>query len=98
MNAESNSGTEPETRTPPTTEAGCEGEIDRNVLGTVASTGFAELRARCRQARRDAFKHYYGVIFQTTSGTCESHRGRCEAFDEVIAWIDDLEADAKSGS
>ncbi len=42
MNAESNSGAEPETQTPPTGEAGCETEIDRNVLGTVAATGLAE--------------------------------------------------------
>jgi len=42
MSTESNSGAEPETQTPPTGEAGCETEIDRNVLGTVASTGLAE--------------------------------------------------------
>jgi len=42
MSTEATSGAEPETQTPPTGEAGCKTEIDRNVLGTDLRSGLAQ--------------------------------------------------------
>lgn len=45
MNAVDDSGKEPGTQPKPVAEAGCEGEVDRSVPGTVVATGFAQVCA-----------------------------------------------------
>ena len=83
---------------PPMAEAGCEDKIDRNVLGTVASTGFAELRARANERVR-----YAKLAQADESRPCTQRQtvyltAQVHAFQDVLLWLDAIEADAKSGS
>ena len=98
MSTADNSGQEPEQHIPPTIEAGCEIEIDRSVPGTVAATGFAELRARVFQARSEA-KLTAAEHAQAGYTAREAWQaGRYWAFDEVMEWLNALEAHAKDAS
>jgi len=91
MNAESNSGAEPETQTPPTIEAGCEIEIDRNVLGTGGTTGFAELRARVMKCKSDADARLVDLLTNNADdediALAVGIRSACIMF---ASWIDEL--------
>jgi len=97
MSTESNCGKEPETQTPPTGEAGCEPEISRNVLGTVASTGFAEMRFRAHAIRSSA------LLWRARSRHADDIQSQ-EAWSDVfeaakrLCMMLDNRADAKDAS
>jgi len=90
MSTTDDSGKEPEQQTQPVAEAGCEGEVDRSVPGTVESTGFAEIRARVKRLRNEATRYaqkYADVRDYDNSRTCYAH---AEAYDKVRRLIDEL--------
>lgn len=82
----------------PTSEAGCKSEVNRNVQGTDLRSGFAELRSRAFQARSEANKWMRQANALADGNFGARSAARYWAFDQVLEWLDELEADAKSGS
>lgn len=79
----------------PADAAGCKSEVDRSVSWTAHSAGFAELRARVFQARSEA-KLTAAEHAQAGYTAREAWQaGRYWAFDEVMEWLNALEAHAK---
>ena len=95
MSTTDNSGQEPEQHTPPIGEAGCETKIDRSVLGTVDTTGFAELRARAIAANHEASDAYLDAKRSGEFGAMKYAMGVVDMACKVVLWIDAIEADAK---
>jgi hypothetical protein len=95
MSTESNSGAEPETRTPPTGEAGCETEIDRNVLGTVVATGFTELRRRLVTMYAEQSDWYVLASRESDEVGRRIATRTMSGLHDMLSQIDALEADVK---
>lgn len=86
-----------EQRSSTSDEAGCESQADRNVQVT-AHAGFAELRSRAAKHKEDA-KHYQKIRSQAGHDKMAFYwQGNVLAFDCVLAWLDEIEADAKGAS
>jgi hypothetical protein len=74
-------------QTPATDANGSPSEVDRSVSWT-GLPGFAELRSRCQFAKISWMRRSLDPAWP----------GANDAFNLVLRWIDELEADAKSGS
>jgi hypothetical protein len=83
--------TNSEQQTTPADAAGCKSEVDRSVQGTVASTGFAELRRRAVVGRATAeFQLWVFEQTKTCKGSAKLAKRDKERFDQFIDWIDDV--------
>lgn len=98
MSTIDDSGKEPEQQTQPVAEAGCEGKVDRSVQGTVAATGFAELRARAIRELEEADKAGEQAERNGRTRRAWLENGKARAYFRMIGWLDAIEADAKDAS
>jgi hypothetical protein len=84
---------------PPATDAaGGKSEVNRSVSWTAQGAGFAELRARVFQARSEANKWMRQANALADGNFGARSAARYWAFDQVLEWLDELEADAKDAS
>jgi hypothetical protein len=76
-----------EQQTPPVSEAGGEGKVDRSVQGTVVATGFR--RAVVGRATAE-FQLWVFEQTKTCKGSAKLAKRDKERFDQFIDWIDDV--------
>ena len=79
-------------------EAGCEDKIDRNVLGTVASTGFAELRARVEETKSEARQMAVQAFKVKDDSRFRAWSDVLASAQDLLERLDAIEADAKDAS